>query len=152
MNCGKSPHYEVVDEAELCLVLPAATDINCAAPGCAAHQAMDWIPAQQDSGFGLLPLKAGGAIIFRQAAGPVPGLKGGLHPEQDVQDRTFLYAANLSINEGMAQSVHFSLGGTLQLEDVHGTSHTHPVQSGLRLSAGSAGVCNTASKAPEDPG
>ncbi len=33
-----------------------------------------------------------------------------LNPERDAQDRTFLYAANLSINEGRAQPVYCSLG------------------------------------------
>ena len=176
--CGRAPRYEVIDGAELCLVLPAARDddsantvtiavwssglglpmpnveilalypdrtwesaatdlqgearfflrsthlpmtVLAAAPGCAAHVVRNWIPTQHGLGFGLVPMEVGGSVIFRGAAGQLPSLQGRLNPELDAQDRAFLYAANILINEGMSQPVYFQFGETLRLEDQKGS-------------------------------
>ena len=175
--CGAPPVFQVIDEAELCLVLPAAKDqdsaasvtvvawirdtdrplpgadilalfpdhtwqhaitdsqgearlslhsthlpmtVLAAAPGHMAHVEEAWIPAQRNLVLALRPLAAGSSVIFREGTGQIPGLHGRLTPQLDAQERTYLFAANITINEGMNQPVYFQFGQTLRLEDVHG--------------------------------
>ena len=47
-------------------------------------------------------------------------MKGRLNPIRDTHDRTYLYASNISIDEGKPQPVHFILGEELQLTDAEG--------------------------------
>ena len=68
---------------------------------------------------GALP--EGGSVIFSEATGHLPGLKGRLNPIRDTHDRTCLYASNISIDEGKQQPVHFIPGEELQLTDAEGT-------------------------------
>ena len=63
----------------------------------------------------------GGSVIFLEATGNLPGLKGRLNPIRDTHDRTYLYASNIAINEGQQQPVHFIPGEELQLTDAEGT-------------------------------
>ena len=65
-------------------------------------------------------LPDGGAVIFPEATGYIPGLFGRLNPIRDTHDRTYLYASNISINEGEQQPVHFMLGEDLRLTDADG--------------------------------
>ena len=65
-------------------------------------------------------LREGGSIIFSEATGSLPGLKGRLNPIRDTLDRTYLYASNISINEGKQQPVHFIPGEDLRLTDTEG--------------------------------
>ena len=43
-----------------------------------------------------------------------------MNPILDALDRTYLYADNISINDGMQQPVHFVLGEDLRLTDAWG--------------------------------
>lgn len=91
------------------------------APGQAAYLQREWIPGDRALAIDLEPLPEGGSIIiFPEASGHLPGLKGGLEPIQDEHDRTYLYASNIAINEGEQQPVHFALGEELRLTDVDG--------------------------------
>lgn len=65
-------------------------------------------------------LQDGGSTIFPEATGNIPGLAGRLNPNRDTRDRTYLYASNISINEGQPQPVHFSIGEDLHLTDAKG--------------------------------
>ena len=92
-----------------------------AALGYAAHPEHDWTPGQGALAVQLDPLPKGGSVIYSEATGYLPGLKGGLNPIRDTHDRTYLYAFNVSINQGMQQPVHFVLGEDLRLTDADGT-------------------------------
>ena len=92
-----------------------------AARGFAAHCEQDWMPAEGTLAVELKPLLDGGAVIFPEAAGSLPGLKGSLNPKRDTLDRTYIYASNIAINQGEQQPVHFLPGEDLRLTDADGT-------------------------------
>ena len=94
--------------------------IFAAAPGYAAAVHHDWIPSNGDLEIQLQKLSKGGSEIFPEATGHLPGLRGRLNPVRDTLDRTYLYASNISINEGQQQPVSFLLGEQLQLTDADG--------------------------------
>ena len=92
-----------------------------AAHGFAAHCEQEWMPSEGALAVELKPLPNGGAVIFPEATGSLPGLKGRLNPKRDTLDRTYLYASNIAINQGEQQPVHFLLGEDLRLTDADGT-------------------------------
>ena len=92
-----------------------------AARGFRAHVERDWVPAEGGLAVDLQPRRRGGAVIFPEATGQIPGLHGRLNPIRDPLDRTCLYASNIAINRGEAQPVHFLLGEEMQLTDSEGT-------------------------------
>ena len=94
--------------------------IYAAGPGYAAGLERAWQPNQGGLLLPLEPLKSGGAEIFEQSTGRLPGLQGRLNPIRDSSDRTYLYADNIAIDEGRQQPVPFRLGKPLRLTDAHG--------------------------------
>ena len=62
----------------------------------------------------------GGAVIFPEANGYLPGLSGRLNPKRDNHDRAYLCASNMAINGGKPQPVHFIPGEDLRLTDADG--------------------------------
>ena len=92
-----------------------------ATPGYAALLEREWIPNRGALAVELEALREGGSVIFSEATGYLPGLKGRLNPIRDAHDRTYLYASNIVINEGQQQPVHFALGEELRLTDANGT-------------------------------
>ena len=92
-----------------------------AAHGFAAHCEQEWMPSEGALAVELKPLSDGGALIFPEATGSLPGLKGRLNPKRDTLDRTYLYASNIAINQGEQQPVHFLPGEDLRLTDADGT-------------------------------
>ena len=94
--------------------------VFAAANGFAAHLEDDWLPANGALAIEMEHLPDGGAVIFPEATGYIPGLFGRLNPIRDTHDRTYLYASNISINEGEQQPVHFMLGEDLRLTDAEG--------------------------------
>lgn len=173
--CGKSPEYRLINDSEVCLVIPAAaqehsparavvtvrsasrplpgvdllllfpnktwkqmsTDENgeasldlhtthlpmtvfAATSGYTAHLEREWIPSRRALAIELEALPEGGAVIFPEATGTLPGLKGRLNPIRDTHDRTYLYASNVAINEGQQQPVHFLPGEDLRMTDAEG--------------------------------
>ena len=174
--CAKYPEYTVIDDSEVLLVIPAASQersparavisvrsggrslpatdllllfpnktwkqattdargeaeidlhttrlpmtVFASAPGHAAYLERDWTPSERALAIDLEALPAGGSVIFPEATGHVPGLKGRPNPIRDAHDRTYLYASNLAINGGKQQPVHFIAGETLHLSDAEGT-------------------------------
>ena len=81
-----------------------------AAQGFRAHVERDWVPAEGGLAVDLQHRRRGGAVIFPEATGQIPGLRGRLNPIRDPLDRTCLYASNIAINRGEAQPVHFRFG------------------------------------------
>ena len=94
--------------------------VFAAAPGYAAHLEREWVPSQGALAIELEPLPEGGAVIFPEATGYLPGLTGRLNPILDTHARTYLYASNIAINQGEQQPVHFILGEELRLTDTDG--------------------------------
>ena len=91
--------------------------VYVAAEGFAAHLEHDWTPAERALHVELSVLPGGGAVIFPEATGTLPGLTGQLNPIRDALDRTYLYASNIAINKGRQQPVPFVLGEDLRLTD-----------------------------------
>ena len=173
---GKSPEYQLIDDSDLFLTIPAAatdatpattvimshhcglpvpgvelltlfpnntwkhatTDENgeaqvdlhsthlpmtvfAASTRYAAHIEHDWLPAQGALAIEMQSLPNGGAVIFPEGTGYLPGLSGRLNPIRDTLDRTYLYASNIAINEGKHQPVHFIPGEDLHLTDANGS-------------------------------
>lgn len=176
---GKSPEYQLIDDSDLVLTIPAApteaipatTVIICrhrgvpvpgvellalfpnktwksastdengeaqinlhsthlpmtvfgASTGYAGHLERDWVPAQGVLAIEMQSLSEGGAVIFPEANGYLPGLSGRLNPKRDTRDRAYLYASNIAINKGKQQPVHFMLGEDLHLTDADGNEMT----------------------------
>ncbi len=94
--------------------------VFAAAKGYAAHVEREWMPSQRSLAIELEPLPAGGAVIFPEATGHVPGVTGRLNPKRDTHDRTYLYASNIAINEGKQQPVRFDTGEEMRLTDAEG--------------------------------
>ena len=88
--------------------------------GFRAHVERDWVPAEGGLAVDLRRERRGGAVIFPEATGQIPGLGGRLNPVRDPLDRTCLYATNIAINRGEAQPVHFRFGEEMQLTDADG--------------------------------
>ncbi len=91
-----------------------------AAPGYAACLIREWLPAGGALALELPPRPRGGSVIFPEATGNLPGLKGRLNPIRDTLDRTCLYASNIAIGQGRPQPVHFVPGEELRLTDSDG--------------------------------
>ena len=95
--------------------------VFASAPGYAAYLERYWKPSERALAIKLAALPEGGSVIFPEATGNLPGLKGRLNPIRDTHDRTYLYASNIAIDEGKQQPVHFIPGEELQLTDAEGT-------------------------------
>ena len=95
--------------------------VFASAPGQSAHLERDWTPSERALAIDLNALPDGGSVIFPEATGHLPGLKGRLNPIRDTHDRTYLYASNIAIDAGEQQPVQFIPGEELQLTDAEGT-------------------------------
>ncbi len=95
--------------------------IYAAGSGYAAGLERAWTPNRGGLQLELEPLESGGAAIFSQSTGHLPGLHGRLNPIRDTSDRTYLYADNIAIDEGRPQPVPFRPGKPIRLTDAHGS-------------------------------
>ncbi len=95
-----------------------------AANGYAAHVERTWKPMDGPLDAELTELSDGGAVVFPNGTGQVPILKGRLNPILDDLDRTYLYADNIAINDGLQQPARFALGEDLHLGDAEGQDAT----------------------------
>ena len=100
--------------------IPLPLTVFAAATGYTAHLEYDWVPAQGPLTIEMQSLSSGGAVIFPEGTGSLPGLSGRLNPIRDTLDRTYLYASNIAINKGKQQPVHFMPGEDLRLTDADG--------------------------------
>ncbi|MXZ41280.1 MAG: DUF4062 domain-containing protein [Caldilineaceae bacterium SB0666_bin_21] len=80
----------------------------------------NWIPVERPLCLELDVQASGGSAVFAEGTGYLPGLAGRLEPILDTYDRTYLYAANIAINDGLQQPVDFNLGDDLHLKDADG--------------------------------
>ena len=93
--------------------------VFCAAPGHRARVERGWRPPAPLS-VELEVLANGGSTVIPERTGYLPGLTGRLNPILDNLDRMYLYATNVGIDAGRQQPVHFKLGESMRLTDVHG--------------------------------
>ena len=91
--------------------------VYAAAEGFSACMEHAWTPAERGLALDLEKLPDGGAVIFPEATGYLPGLNGRLNPILDSHGRTYLYASNTAVNQGEVQPVHFGFGEHLRLTD-----------------------------------
>ena len=94
--------------------------VFAAAEGYAAVAKQAWIPSRGGLAIAMSALPKGGAVIFPEATGEIPGVTGRLNPIRDTRDRTYLYASNIAINDGQSQPVSFVPGEELRLTDASG--------------------------------
>ena len=99
-------------------VLPMT--VLAAAPGLGARVMREWMPSRGELLIELPALSEGGAAIFTDRTGGLPGFRGRLQPVRDNHDRTSLFAYDATINRGMPQPVYFALGEDLRLTDANG--------------------------------
>ena len=93
--------------------------VYCAAPEQRARVERGWQPPDALE-IELEALPNGGSMVIPERTGHLPGLQGRLNPILDSLDRMYLYATNVSINEGRQQPVHFKLNEVLRLTDALG--------------------------------
>ena len=97
--------------------------VFCAAPGFAACVIPSYLP-DKPLEIRMRPAMNGGSLIIAKRTGHVPGIQGRLNPILDNLDRTYLYADNVAINDGLQQPVHFSLNEPVRLTDSMGAIAT----------------------------
>ena len=96
--------------------------VLAAAPGYMAYERRKWTPSEGALAVELQLLPRGGSVIFQEATGSLPGLAGCLSLIRDKDDRTYLNASSIAINDGQQQPVYFSFGEELRLTDANGAS------------------------------
>ena len=94
--------------------------VYAAAPGYAAYVEREWVPSDGALAVELASLPQGGSVVFPEATGVLPGLRGRLNPILDAHARSYLYASNIAIDGGRQQPVHFAPGEELRLVDAQG--------------------------------
>ena len=92
-----------------------------AADGFSAHLERGWTPAERTLHVELNALPGGGAVIFPEGAGAVPGLAGRLNPIRDTLDRTWVYTDNIADDDSSREPHPFVPGDDLRLTDADGT-------------------------------
>ena len=97
--------------------------VMCAAPGYLARVVNDYMP-DRPLQLRMRPAANGGSLIIANGTGHLPGILGRLNPILDSLDRTYLYADNVAINDGLQQPVHFKIGEAVRLTDSMGASAT----------------------------
>ena len=174
--CGTLPKYQVIDNSELQLAIPAAVqelspalvavsvrsggrplpgaEVHClfpngssakaiadsdgeaevdlyatqlpmtvfaSAPGHAARLERAWIPGERALVVDMKAYPEGGSIVLPEASGPIPGLRGSVDVVRDSHGRIYVYASNLTINDGEQQPVSVFPSDAIILTDSVGT-------------------------------
>ena len=91
--------------------------VYAAAHRYSANSYHDWLPNQGNLVLELRELNDGGSAIFTDSECTIPGLNGIINPKRDKFDRLFLYADNMTIDEGKNQPVSIQLGNLVKLTD-----------------------------------
>ena len=97
--------------------------VLCAGPGLRAGISAGYVP-DGTLELRMRPAPNGGSMIIANRTGHLAGIQGRLHPILDNLDRTYLYANNIAINDGLQQPVHFSLNEAVRLTDSMGAEAT----------------------------
>ena len=99
----------------------ASMTVFVAVEGFSPHLERGWIPAERTLHVELNALPGGGAVIFPEGEGAVPGLAGRLNPIRDELDRTYMYTTDIAVNERRREPHSFVPGEDLHLTDAAGT-------------------------------
>ena len=92
--------------------------------GFMAQVASNYMPDDGPFDLRMQSVRNGGSLIIANRTGHLPGIRGRLNPILDNLDRTYLYADNVAIEDGLQQPVHFSLNEPIRLTDSMGASAT----------------------------
>ncbi len=109
--------------AEFVLYAKLPMTVLCAAKGFMAHVARGHQP-DRSLDVHMRPAPDGGSMIIANRTGHLPDIKGRLNPILDTLDRTYLYAENTAINDGLTQPVRFALNEPVRLTDSLGAGAT----------------------------
>ena len=115
---------DVFGHADFVLHARLPMTVLCAASGFMARAASGQVPGGQPLELGMQPAPGGGSLIIANRTGHLSGIQGRLNPILDSLDRTYLYADNVAINDGMQQPVQFRLNEPVRLTDSMGASAT----------------------------
>ena len=99
----------------------ASMTVFVAVEGFSPHLERGWIPAERTLHVELSALPGGGAVIFPEGQGAVPGLVGRLNPIRDELDRTYVYTTNIAVNDARREPHSFVPGEGLHLTDAAGS-------------------------------
>ncbi len=97
--------------------------VLCAGPGFKAGVSTNFVP-NRPLEVRVSPEPTGGSMIIANRRGHLPGVRGRLNPILDSLDRSYLFADNIAINDGVQQPVHFSLNEAVRLTDSMGAEAT----------------------------
>ena len=119
----RDEHTDAFGHADFKLHARLPMTVLCAAPGFRAWVARDHAPDGPIE-VRMCPAPNGGSLIIANRSEHLPGIQGRLNPILDNLDRTYLYADNVAINDGLQQPVHFTLNEPVQLIDSMGAGAT----------------------------
>ena len=91
-----------------------------AAEGYSAHLERGWTPAERALHVELDALPDGGAVIYPEGSGTIPGLAGDVNPIRDTLERTYVYTRNIAIGGSRREPHPFVPGDELHLTDAGG--------------------------------
>ena len=97
--------------------------VLCAAKGFGALVVNGFVPGGPLE-VRMEPTPHGGSLIIANQTGHLPGIQGRLNPILDNLDRSYLYADNVAINDGLQQPVRFNLDEPVRLTDSMGANAT----------------------------
>ena len=95
--------------------------VLCAAKGFTARAVNSFAPGDPLE-LRMQPAPNGGSLIIANRTGHLPGIQGRLNPILDNLDRSYLYADNVAINDGLQQPVRFNLNEPVRLTDSMGAN------------------------------
>ena len=125
-NTFRDHRTDTFGHADFVLHTQLPMTVFCAALGyqaqVAAHAPSGQSPAEVEVELG--PQPQGGSQIIANRTGHLAGIEGRLNPILDHLDRTYLYADNVAINDGLPQPVHFKLNEPVRLTDSLGNNAT----------------------------
>lgn len=110
--------------ADFVLYAKLPMTVLAAAPGFGACVQSGLLPDEGTLELRMQHVPNGGSQIIANRVGHLPGIRGRLNPILDRFDRTYLYADNVSIDEGRQQPVDFGLNEPVRLTDALGASAT----------------------------
>ena len=114
---------DVFGHADFLLHTKLPMIVLCAAKGFGALVVNGFVPGGPLE-VRMEPTPNGGSLIIANQTGYLPGIQGRLNPILDNLDRSYLYADNVAINDGLQQPVHFNLDEPVRLTDVMGANVT----------------------------
>ena len=97
--------------------------VLCAAKGFTARVVNGFAPGDPLE-LRMQPAPNGGSLVIAERTGHLPGVQGRLNPILDNLDRSYLYADNVAINDGLQQPVRFNLNEPVRLTDSTGATAT----------------------------